>query len=134
MHLFAPGGEVSDFARAAPSSSKLDESDACLDTFAFVNDGEMGKRSQVSFEGTMAAPIVPSKSCHVRLTVSALNQDELRNEEKGGLAKGACAESSVTPKETKNTRGHWAQQYIWHSERHSQERHTFLQKPPLKPP
>ena len=28
----------------------------------------------------------------------------------------------------------WAQQYIWHSERRSQERRTFLQNPPSKTP
>ena len=56
------------------------------------------------------------------------------NQEKGVLAKGVSVESSVTPKETKNTRGHWAQQFIWHSERHSQERRIFWQKPPSKNP
>ena len=42
--------------------------------------------------------------------------------------------SSVTPKETKNTQGCWGQQYIWHSEHHSQERRIFLHKPPSKSP
>ena len=32
---------------------------------------------------------------------------------RGVLARGISAESSVTPKETKNTQGHWAQQCIW---------------------
>ena len=36
------------------------------------------------------------------------------------------------PKETKNIQGYWAQQYIWHSERDSQERRILLQKPPSK--
>ena len=44
----------------------------------------------------------------------------LKNQEKGVLAKGVSAESSVTAKETKSTQGHWVQQCIWHSERHSQ--------------
>ena len=53
---------------------------------------------------------------------------------KGVLAKGVSAESSVTPKETKSIQGYWAQQYIWHSERHSQERCTFCKNPLLKNP
>ena len=57
-----------------------------------------------------------------------------RNREKGVLAKGVSAGSSVTPKETENTQRYWAQQYIGHWERHSQERRTFLQKPPSKNP
>ena len=56
----------------------------------------------------------------------------IRNQEKGVLAKGVSAECNVTAKETKTTQGYWPQQYIWHSERHSQERRTFLQKPPSK--
>ena len=56
----------------------------------------------------------------------------LRNQEKGVLAKGVSTESRVTPKDTNNTRGHWAQQYIWHSQRHGQERRASLQKPPSK--
>ena len=51
-------------------------------------------------------------------------------QKRGVLAKGVSAESSVTPKETKNTQRYWAQQLTWHSEHHCQERHTFLQKPP----
>ena len=61
-------------------------------------------------------------------------QEFVRNQEKGLLAKGVSAESSVTSKETKNTRGYWAQQLIWHSERHGQERQIFLRKPPSKTP
>ena len=49
------------------------------------------------------------------------------------LAKGVSAESSVRPKETKKIQGYWVQQYIWHSERHSQERRTFFRNPLLKP-
>ena len=45
-----------------------------------------------------------------------------RNQEKGALATGVSAESSVAPKETENNQGYWAQQDIWHSERHSQEK------------
>ena len=59
---------------------------------------------------------------------------QIRNQEKGVLAKGVSAESRVTPKETKNTRGYWAQQYISHSEHHSQERPTSWHKPLLKTP
>ena len=58
----------------------------------------------------------------------------VRNQEKGVLAKGVSAESSVAPKETKNTQKYWAQQCIWHSERHSQERRTLLQTTPSKTP
>ena len=63
-----------------------------------------------------------------------VGQGVVKNQEKGVLAKGVSAESSVTPKETKNAQGYWAQQYIWHSERRSQERRTILQKPPSKNP
>ena len=61
---------------------------------------------------------------------------ETQEPRKGGVfAKGSSARSNVMPKEeTKNTQGYWAQQCIWHSERHSQERCTFLQKPPSKNP
>ena len=41
-------------------------------------------------------------------------QIQLRNQEKGILAKGVSAESSVTPKKPNNTQGHWAQRYILH--------------------
>ena len=50
------------------------------------------------------------------------------------LAKGVSVAYSVTAKETKNSQGYWPQQYIWHSERHSQERRTFFKNPLLKPP
>ena len=52
-----------------------------------------------------------------------------RNQEKGVLAGGISAKSNVAPK-TKDRQGYWARQHIWHSVRHSQERRTFLQKPP----
>ena len=35
------------------------------------------------------------------------------------------AECRVPTKETKHNQGYWAQQYIWHLERHSQERRTM---------
>ena len=54
------------------------------------------------------------------------------DQEKGVSAKGVSAESSVTAKRAESTQGCWTQQYIWHSECHSQERRTFLQKPPSK--
>ena len=57
----------------------------------------------------------------------------VKNQEKGVVAKGVSEESSVTPK-NKNTLKHWTQQDIWHSERHSQGKRTFLQKPPSKNP
>ena len=60
--------------------------------------------------------------------------NNFRSQEKGVLGKRVSGESSVTPKETKNTQGYWAQQYIWYSERHSQERSILLQKPPSKSP
>ena len=47
---------------------------------------------------------------------------------------GVSAGSSVAPKKTKAIQGDWAQQSIWHSERHSQERRPFLQKHPSKTP
>ena len=61
-------------------------------------------------------------------------QLKIGRREKGVLAKGVFAESSVTPKKTKTIQGHWAKQCIWHSERHSQERGTILQSPLLKTP
>ena len=63
----------------------------------------------------------------LKMTVLRFSQD------KGVLAKGVSAKSSVMPK-GKNTRGYWAQQCIWHSEHHSQQRRTFLQKPPSRTP
>ena len=53
---------------------------------------------------------------------------------KGGFSKEFSVEPSVTAKETKNTQGYWAQQYIWHAERHSRERRTFSQNPLKKKP
>ena len=57
----------------------------------------------------------------------------VRNKEKGVLEKGFSVESSVATKEIKNTQRYWPQQYMWHSERHSQERRTFCKNPLLKP-
>ena len=59
---------------------------------------------------------------------------KIRSQEKGVLAKGVSTESSVTRKETINIQRYWAQPYIWHSERHSQERRTFCTNPLLKTP
>ena len=50
------------------------------------------------------------------------------------LEKGVSPASSVTPKKTNNAQEYWAQLYIWHSERHNEERRPFLQKPPPKTP
>ena len=51
---------------------------------------------------------------------------------KGGFSeKGVSAGSSAMPKETKNTERHGAQQYIGHSERHSQKTRTFCKDPPF---
>ena len=59
----------------------------------------------------------------------------LGNQEKGVLAKGVSAEPSVTSRKQKIPGGNWAQQYIWHSERHRQERRICLRKnPPSKNP
>ena len=52
-----------------------------------------------------------------------------KTKKRGVLAKGVSVESIVTAKETKSAQGYWAQQYIWHSERHSQERRTFCKNP-----
>ena len=54
----------------------------------------------------------------------------IRNQAKGVLAKGVSAESSVTPKEAEYNQGYWAQQYIWHSERHRPREVYILHKPP----
>ena len=58
-------------------------------------------------------------------TVRGTAAIKIRNQEKGVLAKGVSANSSVTPK-IQNYPRILSQQYIWHSERHSQERHTRL--------
>ena len=65
-------------------------------------------------------------------SLSAVGNPSPQNQEKGVLAKGVSAESSVTPRRTKKYPAYWAQQYLYHSERHSQERRIFLQKPPSK--
>ena len=57
-----------------------------------------------------------------------------RKSRKGGLAKMVSTAFSVAPKKTKTTQGSWTWQCIWHSERDSQERRTFLRKPPSKIP
>ena len=58
----------------------------------------------------------------------AMLRDYLGNQRKGVLAKGVSAESSLASKESNHTPKYWAQQYIWHSKRHSQERGTFRKK------
>ena len=55
----------------------------------------------------------------------------VKNQEEGVLAKGVSAESSVVSKGTNNTQGYWAQQYICHLERHSQERRIFFANAPF---
>ena len=65
------------------------------------------------------------------LTPGTCSPPILRNHEKGVLAKGVSAESSVTPKETENNQGYWARECIWHSERRSQERRKIFAKKPL---
>ena len=56
--------------------------------------------------------------------------DLFRNEAKGVLSKGVSAESSVTPKETENNQGNWAQQYIWHSRApQPREEYIFVKAP-----
>ena len=64
----------------------------------------------------------------------SVERGQFWKQEKGVLAKGVSADSSVTAKETKNTQRYWPQQYLWRSVRHSQERRTFLQQPPSKNP
>ena len=51
------------------------------------------------------------------------------------FSKGGFLQSqALLPRKTNNTPKYWAWQYIWHSERHSQERRAFLQKAPSKNP
>ena len=50
------------------------------------------------------------------------------------LAKGGFCRVQCHAQGDRKYQGYWAQQYVWHSERHSQERHIFLQKPPSKTP
>ena len=64
------------------------------------------------------------------LCLSSVIFPVLSGTNKGVLAKGVSAEASVAPKETENNQGYWAQQCIWHSERHSQERRTYFCKNP----
>ena len=56
----------------------------------------------------------------------------IRNQEKGVLAKGFCGVQCHAQGNKKYPRGHWAQQYVWHSEHHSQERRIFWPKTLLK--
>ena len=52
---------------------------------------------------------------------------------KGGFSKGGfCSPQCHTP--GNRTYGYWAQQDIWYSDHHSQERRAFLQKPRSKSP
>ena len=77
--------------------------------------------------------------CPLQLYVSLVCYDTLvariaRNQDKGVLATGVSAASSVMRKTTKTTQGYWSQKYIWHSGHHSQERCTHLQNPPSRNP
>ena len=56
----------------------------------------------------------------------------LGNQEKGVFAKGVSVGPSVTLQEKSNTQGYRAQQYIWHSERHSQTGAHFCKNPLLE--
>ena len=47
---------------------------------------------------------------------------------KGGFSKRGFCRVQRHAQETKQCQEHWAQPYVWHSERHSQERRNFLQK------
>ena len=82
---------------------------------------EMGVLPRLLMSGSEK---IPRNSCQAPARFPCI-----KSQEKGVLAKGVSVESSVTAKETKSTQGYWAQQYIG---RHSQERHTFFQKPPSK--
>ena len=53
---------------------------------------------------------------------------------KGGFSKGGFCRIQCHTQDDNNTQGYWARECIWHSERHSQERRTFLQTPFRKPP
>ena len=71
------------------------------------------------------------------LTVRTLkNPVKLRPEEsrKGGFSKGGFCRVECHTQGSKKTQKDWAQQCIWHSERRSQERRIFFQKPPSKKP
>ena len=70
----------------------------------------------------------PARSPKTRNKICEKNS--LERKKGGSSGGGVSAESSVAPKKTKTTQGYWSQQ----SERHSQERRTFLQKPPSKHP
>ena len=74
------------------------------------------------------APDTENPSC-TGFTVPGKSRTKKRGFSKGGFCRVQCH-----GQETKSTQGYWAQQYIWHSERHSQERRIFLQKPPSKKP
>ena len=53
---------------------------------------------------------------------------------KGGFSKGGFCRVQCHDQGNKYYQGYWPQQYIWHSERHSQERRTFCKNPLLKTP
>ena len=91
----------------------------------------MHPRSGFGYWGTSACTLVPVFGTGEHPNVPSFRN---RNQEKGVLAKGVSVESGVTANDITNTQGYWAQHYIWRSERHSQERPAFLQKPPSKKP
>ena len=53
---------------------------------------------------------------------------------KGGFSKGGFCRVQCHGQVLQNSQGYWPQQYIWHSERHSQERRIFCQNPLQKTP
>ena len=67
-------------------------------------------------------------------TVTSLNKESSQEPRKGGFSKGVFCRVERHAQEDIKYQGYWAQQYIWHSERHSQDRRTFLQKPLVKTP
>ena len=105
----------------------------------FVLKPDVARASEVSILSKNSIAITDfhaKKTQHVQLFENPLPGTppfaipNLRDQEKGVLAKGASAESSVTRKRTRNTQGNPTQQHISHSQRHSQDRRAFLQKPP----
>ena len=78
-------------------------------------------------------PEGPGDSCKGRAGLQSQRRFAwiiFRSQEKGVLAKGVSAESSVTPKETRNTQGYWAQQVHWAlGAPHPREAYIFAKTP-----
>ena len=72
--------------------------------------------------------------CQYRACNIPRKERENQEPRKGGFSKGSFCRAQRHGQGSKNIQGYWPQQYIWHSESHSQERRTFCKNPLLKTP